>query len=729
MVRHSLKPVENRETTTHKYPEVMVVEGGERGFVRDTGFRIFNETVFNQLSNAVDAAENGKTGNKIYVKDISIRGEGAKTFLGITFMNGEHFSVSMSGDEYEKLPESSGGNVTNIARNMAQMLKAVHHKKMRVSLRAVADESANFLISDPSDVFDDGEPVIELDRIEGVHRTSLIIQHGDTNLIFSKKEASFNPDAVKSPVYPLQSTVFIVGRMPFKNTHPEYYLSILEHKKQFPGDRIYFALSTDQVESGYRKFRDFLQETDILFCNLDEACDFLRLPMPNIDDQDTRDRLAYMATNLLYALGVKSVCITDAKNGLYYGQKIEQNIVSFNQKDTEDVTETALDDVISRVLYDDLNTDNAFYPSRFLPISELTLLLEELEGVGVYVDSSRIDIQASAQSLEDEPINTTGCGDSVSSLICYLDYLHHQMTYEGIPPEERGKAGNLIGVLMSRIQFSNMMFVNPEILRAIIESVQTVTRQKLFRALSESNEKRHKFTKNTFDNVHVINPDMDSNTKQVDKKNKKNRVVCILVGAKGVGKSTISKLTRRERTIASKINSPRRIAIDNGLEVDLDPVEFVLLDESVASKIKDGDILARTKKYGYVSGYNRYDLNPDDKRDVLLHSTTSAVPSLVKDLKEQVYPDESVDIKIVLLQADTETLMQRAKDNNIELHAQQKIGLERDRLRFLLSTDLADEELLILPTRDMLDDYDSSESESSPEITAFYNTVFGISRN
>ena len=90
------------------------------------------------------------------------------------------------------------------------------------------------------------------------------------------------------------------------NTLP-YHMEIAEYLKKNPKVKMAFQPGTFQIELGTEKLKDIYANTEIFFCNLEEAQRIL-----NIESKDIT-----ILSKAMHALGPKIVSISDGPNGAY----------------------------------------------------------------------------------------------------------------------------------------------------------------------------------------------------------------------------------------------------------------------------------------------------------------------------------------------------------------------------------------------------------------------------
>lgn len=86
-----------------------------------------------------------------------------------------------------------------------------------------------------------------------------------------------------------------------------YHHEIAEYVKSHPETKLAFQPGTFQIKLGTEALKDIYQETDVFFCNVEEAQRILKI--------EEQDKIKLMAA--LMSLGPKLICMTDGINGAY----------------------------------------------------------------------------------------------------------------------------------------------------------------------------------------------------------------------------------------------------------------------------------------------------------------------------------------------------------------------------------------------------------------------------
>ena len=98
-----------------------------------------------------------------------------------------------------------------------------------------------------------------------------------------------------------------------------FHNEILNYLQKHPEVKLAFQPGTFQIKFGTEKLKNIYSQTEVFFCNLEEAEKILNIPARNASHNDAggQNKDIKILLEKLHKLGPKIVCISDGPNGAY----------------------------------------------------------------------------------------------------------------------------------------------------------------------------------------------------------------------------------------------------------------------------------------------------------------------------------------------------------------------------------------------------------------------------
>jgi sugar/nucleoside kinase (ribokinase family) len=96
-----------------------------------------------------------------------------------------------------------------------------------------------------------------------------------------------------------------------------HHLEIVEFLKKHPETKLAFQPGTFQIKLGYKKLYELYEQTDLFFCNKEEAQKILQINVDGASNEKTSDDEMKKLLRELFERGPKIVVITDGPAGAY----------------------------------------------------------------------------------------------------------------------------------------------------------------------------------------------------------------------------------------------------------------------------------------------------------------------------------------------------------------------------------------------------------------------------